>query len=118
MKTFKMISTIAVLSVAMLVSSVTVAGNNKKGRGSEGSPTVYVISQGLYYDSIVLGDLPMQGSFQQLIPTEMGLTTEYGPGEVGHRGGRWWIDMNDDGEMNSGDKFFLCPLLGPGRESL
>lgn len=82
---------------------------------AEGAPVVYVISQDLYYDSIALGNLPMKGDFQQLIPTENGLTTEYGPGEAGHRGGRWWIDLNGDGMMDQNDKYFLCPLLGPGR---
>jgi hypothetical protein len=47
-----------------------------------------------------------------------GLETAYGPGEVGHLGGRWWIDVNGDEVMNEGDKFFLCPLLGPGRETM
>jgi hypothetical protein len=53
-----------------------------------------------------------------LVPTENGLTTEFGPGDHGHVGGRWWIDVNEDDEMNVGDKFFLCPLLGPGRPTL
>ena len=79
-------------------------------------------SQGLYFDSIVVVDpLPQKGRFQQLVPTENGLTTEFGPGDVGHLGGRWWIDVNDDGIPNQiegeEDKFFLCPLLGPGREN-
>jgi len=39
-------------------------------------------------------------------------------GEVGHLGGRWWLDLNAGGEMNRGDKFFLYPLLSPGRERL
>lgn len=46
----------------------------------------------------------------------MGLATMFGPGDVGCLGGRWWVDVNGDGEMNDGDHFFLCPLLGPGRE--
>ena len=116
MKALKVLSAMVLVGSLLAVNGSAFARD--KGRGGEGAPTVYVISQGLYYDSIVLGDLPMKGPFQQLIPTEMGLTTEYGPGEVGHHGGRWWLDMNGDGEMNRGDKFFLCPLLGPGRESL
>jgi hypothetical protein len=87
-----------------------------KGRGP--GPVVYVTSQGLYYDSIVVADLPAKGQFQQLIPGPNGLETEFGPGEPGHLGGRWWIDVNSDGVMNNGDRFFLCPLLGPGRETL
>lgn len=118
MKYSKILSTAIVMSAAVIMSSSVSAGENKKGRGSEGSPVVYVTSQGLYYDSIVLTDLPMKGDFQQLIPLKTGLTTEFGPGEVGHLGGRWWIDTNVDGEMDKDDLYFLCPLLGPGRETL
>jgi hypothetical protein len=44
-----------------------------------------------------------------------GLTTLYGPGDVGYLGGRWWVDVNGDNAMDEGDHFFMCPLLGPGR---
>ena len=71
--------------------------------------------QGLYYDSIVVTVLPQKGQFQQLILTEMGLTTEFGPSEVGRLGGRWWIGLNDNGMKDDEDKYFLFPLLGPGR---
>ena len=72
------------------------------------------------YDSIVLADLPANGRFQQLKPGEgpSGLATEFGPGDTGYLGGRWWIDANDNGYMDEGDAFFLCPLLGPGRSVL
>ncbi|MCW8832117.1 MAG: hypothetical protein OQK09_04875 [Colwellia sp.] len=116
MNKFSLIVVIVMVAAITLVNNPAVA--KKKGRGSEGAPVVYVTSQGLYYDSIVVTDLPMKGEFQQLVPTMNGLTTEYGPGEVGHLGGRWWIDVNSDGVMDSGDKFFLCPLLGPGRTTL
>jgi len=87
------------------------------GRGT--GIVVFVTHTGLYYDSIVVADpLPMKGNFQQLIPGKDGLSTEFGPGTPGHLGGRWWIDLNGDSEMNEGDKFFLCPLLGPGRTEL
>ena len=77
---------------------------------------VFVTSQGLYYDSIVVADpLPQAGRFQQLVPTMMGLETEFGPGDHGHVGGRWWIDLDENGMMDASDKYFLCPLLGPGR---
>lgn len=81
-------------------------------------PIVYVESQGLYYDSIVLANLPMEGPFQELVtdgPSPTGLSTEFGPGDIGYVGGRWWVDANADGVMNDGDAFFMCPLLGPGR---
>ena len=116
MKSLKLLTTAVVLGSVSLMSAAASANNRDTGRGT--GPVVYVTSQGLYYDSIVLTDLPQKGSFQQLIPSENGLQTEFGPGEPGHLGGRWWIDANADGVMNSGDKFFLCPLLGPGRTTL
>jgi len=115
MNTLRILSVVAVLSSAMVVSNAY-AGDRDKGRGT--GPVIFVTSQGLYYDSIVVVDpLPQKGRFQQLIPGENGLQTEYGPGDVGHVGGRWWIDLNEDDVMDSGDKYFLCPLLGPGRVS-
>ena len=81
------------------------------GRAGSGG-VVYVTSQGLYYDTFVARDpLPMKGKFQLL---ENG-TTEFGPGDPGYLGGRWWEDLNDNGVQDEGDHFFLCPLLGPGR---
>ena len=44
-----------------------------------------------------------------------GATTEYGPGDPGYLGGRWWVDSNPNGIMDPDDSYFLCPLLGPGR---
>ena len=89
-----------------------------RGEGNpHGTAEIYVTSQGLVYESIVLGDLPMHGRFQKLeMGGPTGLQTEFGPGDQGYVGGRWWIDLNEDGEMNEGDAFFLCPLLGPGYE--
>jgi len=76
--------------------------------------TVYVSSQGLYYDTFAaVEQLPMRGRFQLLA----GGVTEFGPGDPGYLGGRWWIDVNGDGMQDAGDSFFLCPLLGPGRAS-
>lgn len=75
--------------------------------------SVYVTSQGLYYDTFVSAEqLPMHGPFQLL---ENGVT-EFGPGDPGYVGGRWWIDANGNGYQDEGDTFLLCPLLGPGRE--
>lgn len=82
-------------------------------------PTIYVYGQDLFYDSIVLTDLPMEGPFQQLEPGgPSGLMTEFGLGDQEYVGGRWWLDANMSGEMDEGDAFFMCPLLGPGREDL
>lgn len=85
---------------------------------------VYVTSQGLYYDSIVTGaQFTPHGKFQQLFPPGTNpnwmegetLSTEFGPGTPGHRGGRWWIDADGDGVISEGYSLFSCPLLGPGR---
>ena len=110
------LTAVILLSATMVVSSNVNAGDRKTGRGT--GPIVHVTSQNLYYDSIVVADpLPQKGRFQQLVPDMNGLHTEFGPGEVGHLGGRWWIDLNEDGIQDAGDKYFLCPLLGPGREA-
>lgn len=78
--------------------------------GSAGA--VYVTSQGLYYDTFVARDpLPMRGKFQLLANGE----TEFGPGDPGYLGGRWWEDLNHNGVQDSDDHYFLCPLLPPGR---
>jgi hypothetical protein len=73
---------------------------------------VFVTSQGLYYDTFVVKDpLPMTGKFQLLANGQ----TEFGPGQPGYLGGRWWEDVNGNSVQDSGDHFFLCPLLPPGR---
>jgi len=115
MKTLKLISAIAILSSAMVFSSAVLA----RGNGNSGHPQVqvYVTSLGLYFDSFVLHDLPQKGRFQELYMGENGLMTEFGPGQPGHLGGRWWIDANENGRMDGDDLYFLCPLLGPGREA-
>ena len=117
MNTLKAVGVVTLLGVAVAMSSTGYAKERTKGRGT--GPTVFVSSQGLYYDSIVVVDpLPFKGRFQQLVPDENGLSTDYGPGEVGHLGGRWWVDMNDYQKMDKNDHYFLCPLLGPGRDHL
>jgi hypothetical protein len=113
MKTLNALTAAVLLGSAMAVPSAALA-ERMTGRGT--GPVVYVTSQGLYFDSIVVADpLPAKGRFQQLTMGQYGLQTEFGPGDVGHLGGRWWIDVNEDGVMDEGDKYFLCPLLGPGR---
>src|SRR5262245_44013303 len=103
------------LLVAFLLTllALGVAGPTLAQGGRAGSTgVVYVTSQGLYYDTFVAVDpLPMHGPFQLL---ENG-QTEFGPGDPGYRGGRWWEDLNNNGIQDEGDHFFLCPLLGPGR---
>ena len=75
---------------------------------------VYVRSQGLVYDSIVGPALPPNGPFQKLEMVDGQLETDFGPGDPGYLGGRWWVDANGNGEMDEGDAFFSCPLLGKG----
>ena len=98
MKLTKILSAIILVGSAMAIGSAAFADRNT-GRGT--GPVVFVTSQGLYYDSIVVVDpLPAKGNLQQLIPTMNGLETEFGPGEPGHLGGRWWIDLNENGVMD------------------
>ena len=109
---------VGLLTIVMAVPAL--ASNDKSGdsNGRPGSPVqVTVLSTGLTYDSIVKAHLPMKGPFQQLIPTAEGLTTEFGPGDQGYVGGRWWLDNTEAGVvgvMDAADSFFVCPLLGPG----
>jgi hypothetical protein len=105
-----------------LIALASAATASARGPGFEtpppfqaARPVVYVTSQGLAYDSFVLGTLPPKGRFQKL---EMGgltgLQTEFGPGNPGYLGGRWWMDVNGNNEMDDEDVYFLCPLLAPG----
>lgn len=86
--------------------------SSRGGRDHGALGTVYVSSQGLYFDTFVTAEtLPPHGRFQKL---EDGVT-EFGPGDPGYLGGRWWVDVNDNGIQDPGDNYLLCPLLGPGR---
>ena len=120
MKTLKLLTTIALAGAVAFMSSSVFAKERTKGRGA-GGPVVYVSSQELFYDTIVLGPLPYNGTdnFQLLEtmggPVPPGLHTEFGPGDTDYYGGRWWVDGNGNGYMDDQDGYFLCPLLGPGR---
>jgi hypothetical protein len=118
MKMKNLLGLATVATVAVILTTDALAKERTTGRGT--GPVVYVESQGLFYDSIVLADLPANGRFQQLKPGvgPSGLATEFGPGDPGYIGGRWWIDANGNGYMDEGDAFVLCPLLGPGRSVL
>ncbi len=37
------------------------------------------------------------------------LSTEYGPGNAGYVGGRWWVDIDGNGEMDEGVAFGVGP---------
>jgi hypothetical protein len=103
-----------VLIVVILSLAFAVPAFAKGGRaGTTGS--IYVTSQGLYYQTFAAADpLPMQGKFQKLEMGPDGAYTEFGPGDPGYLGGRWWVDSNGNGYQDEEDHFFLCPLLGPG----
>jgi hypothetical protein len=104
-----------VVAVSMTVAAPALAA---RGGRPESPIVIYVTSQGLYYDSIPGPDLPQHGRFQKLEGTPpANLWTEFGPGDQGYVGGRWWIDVNGDNVMDAGDTYFSCPLLGPGRET-
>jgi hypothetical protein len=96
--------------VGVSSSQQTAVSASRFGKRTPG--VVYVTSQGLYYDTFVVKDpLPMAGRFQLLVDGR----TEFGPGQPGYLGGRWWEDTNANGAQDSEDHFFLCPLLPPGR---
>ena len=104
------------LSVLLMVLAIALVAvvPASAGRGNETPGVVYVTSQGLYFDTFVVKDpLPFEGRFQKI---EAG-TTEFGPGDPGYLGGRWWDDTNGNNIMDATDHYFLCPLLGPGRET-
>jgi len=97
-------------AIGLAVTAYANRGNGQLG-------TVYVESQGLYYDTFVpVETLPDEGPFQQLVPMEDGPSvTEFGPGDPGYLGGRWWVDVNGNGEQDEEDSYLLCPLLPQGR---
>lgn len=111
----KTLAVIFVLALALIMVVPTFAAGHE-GRGS--GPVIYVTSQGKFYDSIITADpLPANGPFQKLEMGPNGLQTEFGPGDHDYVGGRWWMDSNNNGEMDDGDHYFSCPLLGPGRDA-
>jgi hypothetical protein len=117
LRKLSLISLLVVLSLTIAVPAAFATRGGEGGRGD--GPVIYVTSQGLYYDSIITAKpLPPQGPFQELEMTgPVGLQTEFGPGDQGYVGGRWWVDVNGNGEMDGDDAYFSCPLLGPGRSS-
>ena len=105
--------------LSLVVAAPAFAGGGPPPRDGDGNRVrvvVYVTSQELYYDSIVGPGLPMHGPFQRLYTGDHGLQTEFGPGDPGYVGGRWWRDLNNNGVVDEGEPFFSCPLLGPGRK--
>jgi hypothetical protein len=109
------VDTPAASATALVAPDSTASGQvsaSPQRFGTRTPGTVFVTSQGLYFDTFVVKDpLPMHGPFQLL---ENG-RTEFGPGDPGYLGGRWWEDTNGNGVQDPEDHFFLCPLLPPGR---
>ena len=114
-----MVVFVAAIAIFAFPSAASAKRGGEGGRGD--GPIIYVTGQDLVYDSIVAADpLPAKGRFQKLeMGGPTGLQTEFGPGDHGYVGGRWWLDLNGNGEMDppgeGGDKYFSCPLLGPGQ---
>lgn len=107
---------LSVLLIVLVLAVVAVTPVAAKGRGQGPVGLIYVTSQGLYYETFGTADpLPMRGPFQKLEMVNGQAQTEFGPGDPGYLGGRWWVDENGNGEMDAGDHFFDCPLLGPGQ---
>ena len=103
---------IILLAASAAALAVAVTASATPGGRAASTGVVFVTSQGLYYDTFVTRDpIPMTGKFQLL---ENGMT-EFGPGDPGYLGGRWWEDLNENGVQDAGDHYFHCPLLGPGR---
>lgn len=111
--------------LASIVMMFVIPGSVMAVKGGAGgrvdNNAIYVTSQGLYYDTFVAADpVPYNGhngdSFQRLYFVNGQPTTDYGPGDAGYKGGRWWVDLNNDNMMDPEgiDHYNVCPLLGPG----
>lgn len=102
------------LLALIALGTVATASARQNFQIPQNRPVVFVTSQNLYYDSIVVATLPPKGRFQKLEMVNGGLETEFGPGDPGYLGGRWWVDVNGNNQMDGGDMYFMCPLLAPG----
>lgn len=104
--------------VGLAVAPVAAQGGPPRDDdGNRLRAVVYVESQGLFYETIVGPAVAPEGPFQELRPgagPDGSLATDFGPGDPGYVGGRWWVDANGNGEMDEHDAYFSCPLLGKG----
>ena len=115
LRIFAVLGLSAMVAVMLIAPGVASAGRDNAG-GPHARPVIFVTGQQLYFDSIVTADpVPPNGPFQDLIIGANGLETEFGPGDQGYLGGRWRL-LDTDGTTVI--KYFLCPLLGPGRETV
>ena len=62
-------------------------------------------NQGLHYGSIVDPSLLMKSRFQRIEVVDRQLAIEFGPGDYGFMGGRWWVDINGDNIQDEGYAF-------------
>lgn len=119
MKLSRLLTLIALAGAATLMTTTSVYAKKEDHRsGKPDRAVIYVASQDMFYDTLLLGTLPYNetDNFQQLfMDGPMAPYTEFGPRDTGYYGGRWWVDANSDGIMDEGDIYFLCPLLGNGR---
>lgn len=81
------------ITALLLATTLVLVAGTCLARGAKDVPVIYVISQRLYFDSIVINtELPRKGPFEDLFECEVngyfGLCTEYGPGSRGHQGGK------------------------------
>ena len=99
------------LIIAGLAAALMLTATAGPATASNPRVVVYVVSQGLCFESIVApNSLPDHGPFQLLTPGGPcgagTFTTQFGPGDPGYVGGRW---VTADGVR------FSCPLIGPGQ---
>jgi hypothetical protein len=113
---------VGLLMIVMAVPALASNGKSEDSNGRAGSMLTIIVTGGdddpsndLVFDSIVKTSLPMAGPFQELTAVGADHFTDYGPGDEGYVGGRWWVDANGNGTMDADDVFFICPLLGPGQ---
>ena len=115
MKSTRQITCMASFIVLSLIGGAIAGVPNGGNPAPPADGAVFVTSQGLTYNTFAaVLQLPPVGPFQLLVMTPQGSVTEFGPGDPGYLGGRWWVDVNADGEQDPQDMYFLCPLLPPG----
>ncbi|QBY03264.1 hypothetical protein E2K93_02260 [Thalassotalea sp. HSM 43] len=119
MKSLKTITAITLASMIASTPFIASAKDHNQGIGKPDRAMIYVTSQNKIYESVLLKELPYNSTTNyQLLefagPT--GAQTAVGPRDTDYYGGRWWVDSNSNGHMDEEDFYFLCPLLGPGKE--
>ena len=121
MKTLKLITTIALAGAMTLMTTSVIAKERTKGRGAEGSVVIYVTSQDMFTTLSCLETCrtterqifrnwsPVLDPTVQLHRLSLALEIP----------SIWWslVGRCEYGRyMDETDVYFLCPLLGPGRD--